>query len=175
MYEPGKKYEYSGGGITITQLMLTNITGRDYASFMQEEVLKPLGMNHSSYQQPSSDTSELATGYYTNGTSVKGKYHVYPEQAAAGLWTTPSDLARYIIDCQLNKDTLKINFCGKDLCIRQNSDMENIYKIYFSDFEHFSVTEVPDADFRTIRDAKGNIEALELKQRGNTIRLPKLK
>jgi CubicO group peptidase (beta-lactamase class C family) len=98
---PGEIVKYSGGGTTISQLMLMDITGRDYAEFMRAEVLDPLGMKHSSFVQPPADTNELATGYYRNGQPVKGKYHVYPEQAAAGLWTTPSDLARYVIECQL--------------------------------------------------------------------------
>lgn len=98
---PGEIVKYSGGGTTITQLMLMDITGRDYAEFMRAEVLDPLGMKHSSFMQPQTDTIELATGYYRNGQPIQGKYHVYPEQAAAGLWTTPSDLSRYIIECQL--------------------------------------------------------------------------
>jgi CubicO group peptidase (beta-lactamase class C family) len=101
LFAAGTKFKYSGGGTTITQLMLQDVTGEDYAAFMEREVLKPMGMEHSSYRQPPADTTDLATGYYENGKPVKGKYHVYPEQAAAGLWTTPSDLARYIIECQL--------------------------------------------------------------------------
>ena len=100
-FAPGTKFEYSGGGTTISQLILTDITGQDYASYMQAEVLTPLGMTNSSYQQPPPAGVELATGYYDNGKPVKRKYHVYPEQAAAGLWTTPTDLAKYIIECQL--------------------------------------------------------------------------
>lgn len=101
IYEPGKAFEYSGGGTTITQLLLTSITGRDYAEFMQKEVLDPLGMYNSSFRIPTSDTTKLASGYYSDGRRVEGKFHVYPEQAAAALWTTPSDLAKYIIECQL--------------------------------------------------------------------------
>lgn len=101
-FEPGLKFQYSGGGTTISQLLLEDITGQPYALYMQEKILKPLGMKNSSYQQPPLNPGELATGYYAqSGTAVKGRYHVYPEQAAAGLWTTPSDLARYIIECQL--------------------------------------------------------------------------
>ena len=101
-FEPGLKFQYSGGGTTISQLLIEDITGQDYALYMQEKVLKPLGMKNSSYQQPPVTKAELATGYYAqNGTPVKGNFHIYPEQAAAGLWTTPSDLARYIIECQL--------------------------------------------------------------------------
>jgi len=101
LFEPGKKYKYSGGGITISQLILTNVTNSNYADWMQKNVLEPLDMTNSSYQQPPTATANLATGYYGNGKPVKGKYHVYPEQAAAGLWTTPTDLAKYIIECQL--------------------------------------------------------------------------
>lgn len=101
-FEPGLKFQYSGGGTTISQVLIEGITGQPYAVYMQENVLKPLGMKNSSYQQPPVKNAELATGYYAqNGSPVKGNFHVYPEQAAAGLWTTPSDLARYIIECQL--------------------------------------------------------------------------
>ncbi|WP_290794104.1 serine hydrolase domain-containing protein [Flavihumibacter sp. UBA7668] len=101
-FEPGLKFQYSGGGTTLSQLLVEDITGQPYAVYMQENVLKPLGMKSSSYQQPPVNKADLATGYYAqNGSPVKGNFHVYPEQAAAGLWTTPSDLARYIIECQL--------------------------------------------------------------------------
>jgi CubicO group peptidase (beta-lactamase class C family) len=101
LFEPGTKFKYSGGGITISQLILTNITNSNYADWMQKNVLAPLDMTNSSYQQPPTPTANLATGYYGNGKPVTGKYHIYPEQAAAGLWTTPTDLAKFIIECQL--------------------------------------------------------------------------
>jgi CubicO group peptidase (beta-lactamase class C family) len=75
-FEPGKSLNYSGGGTTITQLMVSDITGRKYAEFMQAEVLNPLGMNNSTFNQPPGDTSNLATGYYENGNPVKSKYHI---------------------------------------------------------------------------------------------------
>jgi CubicO group peptidase (beta-lactamase class C family) len=99
---PGLRSEYSGGGITISQLIVTDITNKPYAQYMNEEVLKPLGMNSSSYEQPNrSDPVLLATGYKMNGNEIPGKYHVYPEEAAAGLWTNPTDLGKYIIETQL--------------------------------------------------------------------------
>jgi CubicO group peptidase (beta-lactamase class C family) len=100
IFAPGTKFQYSGGGTTISQLIVTDVTGRRYEEFMQKEVLQPIGMTNSFFDQPPVSTKELATAY-SNGTAVKGKYHVYPEQAAAGLWTTPTDLAKYIIECQL--------------------------------------------------------------------------
>jgi CubicO group peptidase (beta-lactamase class C family) len=102
MIEPQLRSEYSGGGITISQLIVMDITRIPYALFMKEEVLTPLGMTGSSYEQPMNiDSTLLATGYRANGDEVPGKYHVYPEQAAAGLWTNPTDLSKYIIETQL--------------------------------------------------------------------------
>lgn len=103
MYEPSLKYQYSGGGTTISQLIVQDVTGQPYDEFMWKNVLKPMGMTNSSYTQPPTKKSEkfLATGYYNDGKPVKGKYHIYPEQAAAGLWTTSNDLAKYVIETQL--------------------------------------------------------------------------
>ena len=103
-YEPSLKYEYSGGGTTISQLIIEDVTGKHYDEYMWENVLKPLGMTYSSYTQPPSKEKLklLATGYYNDGKAVKGKYHIYPEQAAAGLWTNPIDLAKYVIETQLS-------------------------------------------------------------------------
>lgn len=102
-FEPGLKFQYSGGGIAISQLLVQDITAKPYDVFMWESVLKPMGMNNSFYTIPlSSDTQNvLATAYKEDGNEVKGKYHIYPEQAAAGLWTNPTDLANYIIETQL--------------------------------------------------------------------------
>jgi CubicO group peptidase (beta-lactamase class C family) len=100
--QPGIIHQYSGGGTIITQLLIEDITHKHYDTYMQSEVLKPLGMVNSSFANPGKGNTKnlLATGYYENGKQVEGKYHIYPEKAAAGLWTTPSDLAKYIIALQ---------------------------------------------------------------------------
>jgi len=102
--EPGKSVIYSGGGVTVSQMIVTDVTHQPYDVFMQKNVLDPLGMSGSSFTQPPPEAKEkvLATGYKTDGKEVTGKYHIYPEQAAAGLWTNPSDLCRYIIETQLS-------------------------------------------------------------------------
>jgi len=104
LFEPELKFRYSGGGTVITQLMLEDVTGEKYEDYMQKNVLIPLGMNSSSFQQPPAQnkTNLLATGYLANGREVKGKYHIYPEKAPAGLWSTPTDLAKYVIETQLS-------------------------------------------------------------------------
>lgn len=102
-FEPGLRFQYSGGGTTISQLLLQDVTQQPYDKFIYENVLKPIGMENSTYSQPPpEDKWKLcATGYYENGTPVNNKFHVYPEQAAAGLWMTPGDLCNYIIETQL--------------------------------------------------------------------------
>ena len=104
LFEPELKVQYSGGGTTISQLVVTDVTGSSYPEYMKTAVLQPLGMTTSSYGMPdaSTDSSLLATGYMANGREVIGKFHVYPEQAAASLWTNPTELATYIIETQLS-------------------------------------------------------------------------
>jgi CubicO group peptidase (beta-lactamase class C family) len=100
--EPGTRWRYSGGGYTIMQQMVIDVTGKSFPDYMQRAVLGPLGMEQSSYEQP--PRGELATltaaGHYLDGRVVHKRWHVYPEMAAAGLWTTPSDLARFAIGVQ---------------------------------------------------------------------------
>ncbi|NER14988.1 serine hydrolase [Leptobacterium flavescens] len=92
--KPGESWRYSGGGYTIMQQMIADIEERQFHDVMQEHVLDPLGMTKSTYENPLPEKYHdlAATGYYTDGSQVNGKWHVYPEMAAAGLWTTPSQL-----------------------------------------------------------------------------------
>jgi len=103
-FEPGTKFRYSGGGVTIAQLAIMDIEKKPYPQIAQETVLGPLNMSNSTYQQPLPDDirKKAATGYRPNGQAVIGKIHVYPEMAAAGLWTTPTDLAKFGIETQLS-------------------------------------------------------------------------
>ncbi|NUO01419.1 MAG: serine hydrolase [Saprospiraceae bacterium] len=102
-FEPDLKFQYSGGGTTISQVLLTDVTGQAYDVWMYENVLKPIGMVNSTYAQPpAKDQWHLcASAYNSDGTPIERKFHVYPEQAAAGLWMTPTDLCHYILDMQL--------------------------------------------------------------------------
>jgi CubicO group peptidase (beta-lactamase class C family) len=102
--EPGTKFRYSGGGTTIAQLAIMDIEKKPFPKIAKETVLDPLKMTNSTYSQPLSDDwlKKAASGHRANGSLVEGKIHVYPEMAAAGLWTTPSDLARFGIEVQLS-------------------------------------------------------------------------
>ena len=94
---PGSTWRYSGGGYTVAQVLLSDVTGQPFADLMRERVLGPAGMTASTYEQPLPEArwGEAATAYRDDGEPVEEGWHVYPEQAAAGLWTTPTDLARW--------------------------------------------------------------------------------
>jgi len=100
--EPASEWRYSGGGYTVMQLLVSDVAGEPFADVMRATVLNPIGMRSSTYEQPLPEPlhERAAAGYRADGTKVEGGWHVYPEMAAAGLWTTPSDLARYIIAIQ---------------------------------------------------------------------------
>jgi CubicO group peptidase (beta-lactamase class C family) len=102
---PGTQWRYSGGGVTIAQLLMTDVTGKAFPPLMHDLVLDKIGMMDSGYEQPLPVARAAMTAGGTNGdgTEVQGRWHVYPEMAAAGLWTTPTDLAKFAIEVALSK------------------------------------------------------------------------
>jgi len=100
---PGTQLRYSGGGTTVAQLMVTEQIGKPFPEIMREVLFERVGMKHSTYEQPLPKRWHryAAIAHPQHYQPVVGGWHVYPEMAAAGLWTTPSDLARAGIDLQL--------------------------------------------------------------------------
>ena len=100
---PGSEYRYSGGGYLVMQQMMIDVTGQPFAGYMESAVLKPLGMTSSTFVQPLPDRwiARAATGYTGSPPkAVAGRWRIKPELAAAGLWTTAGDLARWLIGVQ---------------------------------------------------------------------------
>jgi CubicO group peptidase (beta-lactamase class C family) len=99
---PFTGYKYSGGGFVIMQLALMEALGRPFAEILREWVLDPLGMAHSTYEQPlpAPLESKAARAHSREGKALDARWHVYPEQTAAGLWTTPTDLAAFVVEIQ---------------------------------------------------------------------------
>lgn len=94
--------EYSGGGVTLLQQALVDARGRPFPDIMRDDVLVPVGMAHSTFEQPLPPALDrnAARGHGPDGQSGGPKWHVYPEMAAAGLWTTAGDLARFALEVQ---------------------------------------------------------------------------
>jgi CubicO group peptidase (beta-lactamase class C family) len=96
---PGFQYSYSGGGYTVLQQLLIDVTGSSFPELARELVFEDLEMSDSTYEQPLPRElwHQAASGHRTGGAPVAGRWHLYPEMAAAGLWTTPTDLAKFIV------------------------------------------------------------------------------
>lgn len=99
---PGSIWRYSGGGYTVMEKAVEDVSGQPLEMFLAENVLEPIEMNHSTYGQPLPENfqANASAAYDGEGKLIEGLYHNYPEQAAAGLWTTPSDLAKYYLEIQ---------------------------------------------------------------------------
>jgi CubicO group peptidase (beta-lactamase class C family) len=99
---PGVLWRYSGGGYTVVQQLLEDVTGDPFPQVLREEVLDPVGMTLSTYQQPlpPEQANHAASSHLSDGTGGDGKWHVYPEMAAAGLWTNPTELAKLAMEMQ---------------------------------------------------------------------------
>jgi len=99
---PGSKYNYSGGGYEVLQLLIEDVTNQSFREYMKDHLLQELGMNSSDFIQPIGGPikTRAASGHDAGGNVLPGKWHAYPELAAAELWTTPADLARLAIELQ---------------------------------------------------------------------------
>ena len=115
--EPGSRWNYSGGGFTVMQQTVLDATKEQFPKLLHDTVLAPIGMTHSTYQQPlpADLLPEAATPYDANGTAIPGGAHTYPEMAAAGLWTTPADLAHYCMEVELSLQGKANHVLSQDL------------------------------------------------------------
>lgn len=99
---PFTGYKYSGGGVTMQELALTEAMGKPLAELARDWVLNPIGMTNSTFEQPlpAAREKQAARAHNRQGARMGDPWHVYPEHAAAGLWTTPTDLAKLLIEVQ---------------------------------------------------------------------------
>jgi CubicO group peptidase (beta-lactamase class C family) len=105
-YPPGSEFRYSGGGYCVVQKVVEDVTGEPFEVAMSRTLLEPLQMNRSHFHQPprEQETDNTARGYgWIKTVTYGGRWGVYPQKAAAGLWTTPQDLAKLILAVQKAK------------------------------------------------------------------------
>jgi CubicO group peptidase (beta-lactamase class C family) len=114
---PGSEYRYSGGAYVVTQKILTDITRMSFPELMDRQLFSKSGMVNSTFEQflTEDQQSNAAIGHRSNGEMVKGKWHIYPEMAAAGLWTTPTDLLRFAAEICKSYKGLPNTIISKEL------------------------------------------------------------
>jgi CubicO group peptidase (beta-lactamase class C family) len=97
--QPGTRYAYSGGGYEIVEALIEAATGKPFADVARDEIFRPLGLTHSAFGAlpPASLASHVVQGHDSDGKALPGGWRAVPELAAAGLWSTPEDIARVLI------------------------------------------------------------------------------
>ena len=103
---PGSQGRYSSGGMEVLQMLLQDVSGQLFPKFMQQTVLAPDGMTHSTFQQPLPQNlwSKASSGHDNEGHVIRGRWPIHPEMAAGGLWTTPTDLAKWALDISRSRE-----------------------------------------------------------------------
>jgi CubicO group peptidase (beta-lactamase class C family) len=96
--QPGT-YAYSGGGYEIAEALMQDVTGKQFPELMQALVLGPAGMTASSFEQPvpAHFATKAASGHFSDGSELPGRWQIFPEHAAASLWSTPTDIAKLLV------------------------------------------------------------------------------
>jgi len=96
---PGRAYHYSGGSYEIAEALMVDTLHEPFVEAMDALVLKPADMSHSTFAQPLPEglSANAVTGHLADGADVKGGFHIFPEHAAAGLWSTPTDIANLLL------------------------------------------------------------------------------
>lgn len=112
---PGTKWSYSGGGTTIVQLLIEDITGQPFHLWMEKNALNKLEMTLSTFDNYPNESYLLASGHNSQGKCIDGKHHIYPEMAAAGLWSTATDIAKFVIYIQNIFSRIDSPFLKQDL------------------------------------------------------------
>ncbi|MBP5270313.1 MAG: GNAT family N-acetyltransferase, partial [Clostridia bacterium] len=124
----GKQHEYSGGGITLAELAFTWITGMTLRDAFRQEVAEPLGLTRTGFFQPL-DEEFVASAAFGGRLGLREDpehgYHYYPEHAAAGLWTTPTELVK--IGLALSKSYRRGGFLKKKTARRMMTPIMDDY------------------------------------------------
>ena len=176
----GSQWRYAGGGYTIIQLGIQDVTKKSFADALRELVLDPLGMSHSTFVQPlpADLRTTAATGYRPSGEAMAGRSYTYPEQAAAGLWTTPADLARFAMAVQqMAAGTSAHPIMSRELAVRMLKPVMEDYGLGVgligagpsAMFSHGGSNEGFRCEFIALKDRASGVVVMTNSDRGGVI------
>jgi CubicO group peptidase (beta-lactamase class C family) len=130
---PGSEYGYSSLGYAALQQFVSDALGRPFEQLAREQVFAPLGMHDSIYAMslPSELAGRAAAGHRVDGSVLDGKWRNHPELAAAGLWSTASDLARLVIAIQCAAQASDTSFLTQTQTMAMLAPVLNDYGLGF--------------------------------------------
>lgn len=116
-YTPGSRYFYSGGGFEVLGQLMADATKTNFNSLMQHLLFEPLHMRNSVFQYPLKFNlhKQAIPGFLANGQMIYGGWHNYAIRAAGGLWSTPTDLAKFAINISKSYKGMKGGLLPKQL------------------------------------------------------------
>jgi len=116
---PDTRFQYSGGGYGVLQLLMEDVSGKRFPSLARELVFDPLEMTSSSFDQAITPErlNRAAVGHGLDGESLPHRWRRFAVTSAAGLWTTPSDLARFLIAVQAAKAGVPGSILARDTVV----------------------------------------------------------
>lgn len=130
--KPNAAFRYSGGGSMIAQMALMDVSKKSFSNLTQTLLFDKLGMRNSTFEQPvPSIFTKQSSWAYSSASWFKGMPYVYPQQAAAGLYTTPTDLAKFFIDVQksyIGKGKILSQATTKKMLTAQQNVSDGSYK-----------------------------------------------
>ncbi len=113
---PGTQLLYSPGGYGVLTLLLVDVAEKSFPGILKETVFSPLGMASSTFEQPLPERlRRRATTEHKDGQQLGGKRRHFPRLAAGGLWSTPSDLARFAVEIMLAQAGKSAGILSQDL------------------------------------------------------------
>jgi CubicO group peptidase (beta-lactamase class C family) len=132
IFPPGEHFEYSGGGSAVIRKILDDNISNNYDSLMETLVLKPLGMTNSTFSQPlKSNYNNYAFAYDKDMRPLKGNFYIYPEQTAGGLWSTATDIAKFILSIQTSLNDNKTTILDKNTAVEMLTPILDSYALGF--------------------------------------------
>lgn len=131
---PGTKFSYSNCGYWILEALLEDVEKRKFQNILADEILSPIGMANSTFHSVPSNTQfkSIATGHLSKNIPIEGKYYRIRPQSSGGLWSTPTDLARFIILVQKSRRGDTNEIISKDNAMLMTTPVMASYALGFS-------------------------------------------
>jgi CubicO group peptidase (beta-lactamase class C family) len=131
---PGTQFSYSNAGYWILQALLEDLEKKEFERLMTDEILLPIGMSNSTFESVPSGIQfkSIAAGHLDNNKLIEGKYYRVRPQSSGGLWSTPTDLAKFLTLIQKSRNGEVNDIINKDYAILMTMPVKGSYGLGFT-------------------------------------------